>query len=61
VAKAPPPRAAPQQQQVAKKVAPARVETKAPPRAEPKPAATTSCNPPYYFDGDKKIFKPSCL
>ena len=45
--------------QVAKKAPPMRVETK--PRVEPKPAATASCNPPYYYDGDKKIFKPSCL
>jgi hypothetical protein len=20
-----------------------------------------SCNPPYYFEGSKKIFKPACL
>ena len=60
VAKAPP-RPAPKQQQVARKVAPVRVETKVAPRVEPKTAAATSCNPPYYFDGDKKIFKPSCL
>jgi serine/threonine-protein kinase len=25
------------------------------------PAATTDCNPPFYFDGKKKIFKPGCL
>ena len=37
------------------KKAPARVET---------PTATAtrpSCSPPYYFEGDKKIFKASCL
>ena len=62
VAKAPPPRPAPKQQQVAKKVAPVRVETKPAPRIDPKPVATmTTCNPPYYYEGDKKIFKPSCL
>ncbi len=61
VAKAAPARTAPKQQ-VAKKVAPVRVETKPAPRVEPKPAAAaTNCNPPYYYDGDKKIFKPSCL
>ena len=53
VAKATPPRPPPKQQ-VAKKVAPVRVET-------PKPVATASCNPPYYYEGDKKIFKPTCL
>lgn len=25
------------------------------------PAATSDCNPPYYFEGQKKIFKPACL
>jgi serine/threonine-protein kinase len=25
------------------------------------PKASTDCNPPYYFDGTKKIFKPQCL
>ena len=29
-----------------------------PPAAEP---AKPDCNPPYYFDGSKKIFKPACL
>ncbi len=29
------------------------------PRAVPTPAR--DCNPPFYFDGTKKVFKPSCL
>ena len=32
--------------------------------AETKPAETkpaVNCNPPYYFEGDKKIFKPECV
>jgi serine/threonine-protein kinase len=32
-----------------------------PPPAEPRPPAKDSCNPPYYFEGTKKIFKPACL
>jgi hypothetical protein len=32
-----------------------------PPAAEAKPPAKESCNPPYYFEGTKKIFKPNCL
>ena len=42
--------------------APAAVAPAPPPPApapEQKPA--TDCNPPYYFQGDKKIFKPQCL
>ena len=27
----------------------------------PTPTAIVDCNPPYYFQGDKKIFKPQCL
>jgi serine/threonine-protein kinase len=30
------------------------------PTPEAKPAAT-DCNPPYYFEGTKKVFKPQCL
>ncbi|MCE9574658.1 MAG: serine/threonine protein kinase [Deltaproteobacteria bacterium] len=29
--------------------------------AAPPPPAAPDCNPPYYFEGTKKIFKPSCL
>jgi serine/threonine-protein kinase len=29
-----------------------------PPAAEP---AKPDCNPPYYYDGSKKVFKPACL
>jgi serine/threonine-protein kinase len=32
-----------------------------PPAAEPRPPARESCNPPYHFEGTKKIFKPACL
>jgi serine/threonine-protein kinase len=27
----------------------------------PSPAVANDCNPPFYFDGKKKIFKPGCL
>ena len=27
----------------------------------PPPAPAGDCNPPFYFDGKKKIFKPGCL
>lgn len=27
----------------------------------PPPAPASDCNPPFYFDGKKKIFKPGCL
>src|SRR5207302_11451605 len=30
-----------------------------PPHAVPRPAV--DCNPPYYYDGTKKIFKPTCV
>ena len=38
----------------------------APPPTQPAPTAAPAlpandCNPPYYFQGNKKIFKPSCL
>jgi serine/threonine-protein kinase len=32
--------------------------TTPPPAAEP---AKPDCNPPYYYDGAKKVFKPACL
>jgi serine/threonine-protein kinase len=34
------------------------------PAAAPEPAAdkaAADCNPPYYYDGAKKVFKPQCL
>ncbi|MFT3770676.1 MAG: serine/threonine-protein kinase [Minicystis sp.] len=43
--------------------APARPAPAPPPRAPaaaPAPAAP-DCNPPFYFDGKKKVFKPGCL
>jgi serine/threonine-protein kinase len=27
----------------------------------PTPAARADCNPPFYFEGTKKVFKPSCI
>ncbi|MGE5185199.1 MAG: serine/threonine-protein kinase [Acidobacteriota bacterium] len=45
--------------------APAPPPAAAPPAPPPAPAAeqkpAIDCNPPYYFQGDKKIFKPQCL
>jgi len=38
--------------------APAPVAAPAPAAAEP---AKDDCNPPYYYEGDKKIFKPNCI
>jgi hypothetical protein len=40
--------------------APAPSPAVAPPPAAAEPAKD-DCNPPYYFEGQKKIFKPSCL
>jgi len=37
--------------------APTTTAPAAPPSAEP----STDCNPPYYFEGQKKIFKPNCI
>src|SRR3569623_951614 len=37
---------------------PAAAPVAAPPPAE---APKDDCNPPYYYEGDKKIFKPACL
>jgi serine/threonine-protein kinase len=33
----------------------------APTHAAPAPPPANDCNPPFYFDGKKKIFKPGCL
>ena len=41
-------------------LAPARPRLFAP-RAAPPAAPTADCNPPFYFDGKKKVFKPGCL
>jgi serine/threonine-protein kinase len=51
---------------VAKSAAPPRPPAPRPPppppvvKAAPKPPAV-NCNPPYYFDGTKKVFKPACV
>ncbi|MBV8762974.1 MAG: serine/threonine protein kinase [Deltaproteobacteria bacterium] len=42
------------------KTAPKKDPTPAPVAAAPAPAKE-DCNPPYYFEGRKKIFKPACL
>jgi serine/threonine-protein kinase len=39
---------------------PATKAASSPPPAAPEPAKP-DCNPPYYFDGAKKVFKPACL
>jgi len=33
----------------------------APPPPPAKPSATADCNPPFFFEGTKKVFKPACL
>jgi serine/threonine-protein kinase len=57
VARRPAPAAAP--------APPPAVEAKAaapPPAPAPAPEQKASdCNPPYYYEGAKKIFKPQCL
>ncbi|MEO8841474.1 MAG: serine/threonine-protein kinase [Kofleriaceae bacterium] len=55
-------------------IRPTRVAPREPPAREPPPQpkaapvpppvvapAAPDCNPPYYFDGAKKVFKPACL
>ncbi|MDB4953011.1 MAG: serine/threonine protein kinase [Myxococcales bacterium] len=57
VATQPPPRAVatPPQQ-------PAHAAVTAPdPKPDVKPETKADCNPPYYYEGSKKIFKPSCI
>jgi serine/threonine-protein kinase len=39
--------------------APVKAPTPAPPPEQAAPA--NDCNPPYYFEGSKKIFKPNCI
>jgi len=41
----------------------AKVETKVetPTTSSPTPSPQNDCNPPYYFSGQKKIFKPQCI
>jgi eukaryotic-like serine/threonine-protein kinase len=48
----PPPRFVPQPPQAQPKTTPA--------PAQP-PSANTDCNPPFFFEGTKKVFKPGCL
>lgn len=43
------------------KAKPARVETPPVPAAAPVPDRKAACSPPYYYEGDKKIFKPACV
>jgi eukaryotic-like serine/threonine-protein kinase len=35
--------------------------TPPPPTPTPAPAASANCNPPYYFEGTRKVFKPGCI
>ena len=34
-----------------------------PPKPTPPPSSTKTndCNPPFFFDGNKKVFKPNCI
>ncbi|AKV02511.1 serine/threonine protein kinase [Labilithrix luteola] len=41
--------------------APAPSPTQAPASTPASAAAKTDCNPPFYFQGTKKVFKPGCL
>jgi eukaryotic-like serine/threonine-protein kinase len=45
---------------VAQPASPLRMRPVAP-RAAPTAAPSIDCNPPFYFDGKKKVFKPGCL
>ncbi len=62
-------RKAPQREPVARKKEPPPPPPPAPVRPErserteraPMPPPAGNCNPPYYFVGDKKMFKPSCV
>ena len=40
---------------------PASASPKQPPSATAPGTAAPDCNPPFYFDGTKKVFKPACL
>jgi serine/threonine-protein kinase len=45
--------------------APARIAPPPPPPPKPTPppssTKTNDCNPPFFFDGNKKVFKPNCI
>ena len=49
------------QKPVVRKAAPSPPPPSPPVVRKPAPAAAPSCNPPYYFVGDKKVFKPACV
>ena len=54
----PPPKAQPAVQKTPKQ--PEKVET--PAKASSGSSDTKDdCNPPYYFEGQKKVFKPACI
>ncbi len=57
VAQHPPPRPAPPPPRPVFHPPPPTPATVAPPA----PATTANCNPPYYFEGAKKVFKPGCI
>jgi serine/threonine protein kinase len=50
---------APAPKPVAVPVPPAAAPT--PPPEKPSATSKTDCNPPFFFDGTKKVFKPGCL
>lgn len=66
-----PPAPAPSTTTTARNVAPPKVATPVVARPSPAPAPTPTpppslaradhCSPPFFFDGNKKVFKPSCL
>ena len=55
--------ARPVQQTTAPAAAPAAAPPAPAPEAAPQPAPAPKddCNPPYYFEGQKKVFKPNCI
>jgi serine/threonine-protein kinase len=31
------------------------------PQPQPQPLPASTCNPPFYFEGTKKVYKPGCI
>jgi hypothetical protein len=45
-----------------KETAPPPQQQQQQPKEVPRPSRPANeCNPPYYFDGPKKVFKPACV
>ncbi|MGC4079493.1 MAG: serine/threonine-protein kinase [Rubrivivax sp.] len=61
VVQTPPPRWTPPPRAPAPPPPQAVAPAPAPPPQTAAPAAKVDCNPPFYFEGSKKVFKPSCL